>query len=194
MLRAFFQKFLENSARFLDKIGITPNMITLLGLLGAAAAAVLIGRGNLFIAGILAGSASAMDAFDGSLARFQGIKSSFGAFLDSTLDRYSEGILCIGLGYYFIQVERPDLVLWTGAAILGSMLVSYTRARAEAAGYSIHCGLFTRVERTIVLVLSLVTGLVGPGIIILAVFSNLTALQRIHSVWRQEKHKNGDTE
>ncbi|MBN1264117.1 MAG: CDP-alcohol phosphatidyltransferase family protein [Anaerolineales bacterium] len=187
LLRAVFQKFLERSAKILDSLGITPNFITLLGVLGAVLAAVLIAQGKLLIAGIVAGTASAMDAFDGSLARYQGIKSPFGAFLDSTLDRYSEGILCLGLGYYFYSIQRADMVLWVAAAILGSMLVSYTRARGEAAGYSLHCGLFTRLERTIAFVLSLIFGLVGPGIILIAVLANITALQRIFSVWQQEK-------
>ena len=189
MLRAFFRKFLERSAKVLDSIGITPNLLTLLGVIGAVLAALLLANGKLLIAGFIAGAASAMDAFDGSLARYQGATKPFGAFLDSTLDRYSEGILCFGLGLYFYSTQQYAMILWVAAAILGSMLVSYTRARGEAAGFSVHCGLFTRVERTIVFVLSLISGLVGPGIILIAVLANITALQRIFCVYRQEKNQ-----
>ncbi len=193
-IRFVFKDFLNHAAKFLDSIGITPNLITLFGVFGAVVSAWLIWQGYLLIGAATAAAAAAMDAFDGSLARFQGITSPLGAFLDSTLDRYSEGILILGLGLFFLRNGQPDMIIWCTAAVLGSMLVSYTRARGEAAGYTVRSGLFTRLERTIVFIISLAAGLPVAGIILVAVFSHVTAIQRIVEVLRQEKGQSGESE
>jgi CDP-diacylglycerol---glycerol-3-phosphate 3-phosphatidyltransferase len=192
-IRFVFKDFLNHSAEFLDSIGVTPNLITVFGVLGAAVSAWLIWQGYLLIGAATAAAAAAMDAFDGSLARFQGITSPLGAFLDSTLDRYSEGILILGLGLYFLRNGQPNMIIWCTAAVLGSILVSYTRARGEAAGYTVRSGLFTRLERTIVFIVSLAAGLPEAGIILIAVFSNITAMQRIIEVFRQDKDQSQES-
>lgn len=194
VLRAVFRKLLNRSAATLDRLGVTPNMITIFGLIGTAIAAFFVYRGQLFVAAIAAAVSAAMDAFDGSLARYQGIKGPFGAFLDSTIDRYGEGLLLMGLGLYFLEIQKPAMILVTGGAILGSMLVSYTRARGEAVGYTVRCGLFTRVERAIVLIFSLAAGYPEVGVVLVAVFANFTAIQRILTVVQQEKDSSGEQE
>ncbi len=192
-IRFIFKDFLNQASEFLDSIGITPNLITVMGVLGAAVSALLIYQGYLVIGAAAAAAAAAMDAFDGSLARYQGIKSPLGAFLDSTLDRYSEGILLLGLSLYFLRTGQPNMIVWCTAAVLGSMLVSYTRARGEAAGYVVRSGIFTRLERTIVFIVSLAVSLPVVGIIAIAVFSNITAIQRIIEVLRQEKDQSPES-
>jgi len=194
ILRSVFRKLLNRSASILDRVGVTPNMITIFGLIGTAAAAFLVYRGYLLAAAITAAAFAAMDAFDGSLARYQGVKGPFGAFLDSTIDRYGEGLLLMGVGLYFLENQKPAMILVAGAAILGSMLVSYTRARGEAVGYTVKCGIFTRVERAIVLILSLAAGYPEVGVGLVAVFANLTAIQRILAVVRQEKERSWEPE
>jgi CDP-diacylglycerol--glycerol-3-phosphate 3-phosphatidyltransferase len=172
-LRKTFKNILDPIAGFLLKIGLTPNSITLLGVVLSLGVAVLIGFGYITWAGILIVVAAPMDALDGSMARLKGITSSFGAFLDSVTDRYSEMIILGGLLVYYLQRGNallPCLLVFLSA--VGSIMVSYTKARAEALGYSAKVGILTRVERVLVLAPCLILG-------------NFTALQRILFVHQQ---------
>ncbi len=130
---------------------------------------------------------SPLDAVDGALARKAGVVGKFGAFLDSVVDRYDEMILLAGVLYYF-QTQAYTLgVMLTYAALCGSVLVSYTRARAEGLGFSGKAGIFSRIERAVVLILGLVFNQLFISVGIIAILANVTALQRIFFVWKQSK-------
>ena len=186
-LRKSFHAPLEAIAGFLLKLGITANFITLLGLVGNIVAAYLIARGQLLVGGLVAAFMAPLDAVDGALARKTGITSKFGAFLDSVVDRYDEMILLAGVLYYF-QTQASTLgVMLTYAAMCGSVLVSYTRARAEGLGFSGKAGLFSRIERSIVLILGMVFNQLLISIGIIGILANVTAVQRIFFVWKQSR-------
>ena len=186
-LRRVFKAPLDKIASFLLKIGLVPNHITILGLLGNIAAAILIARGELLWAGLTAGLMAPLDALDGAMARARGNPGKFGAFFDSTIDRYDELLLLGGLIFYFFRQTSLLGVMLTFAAAAGSVLVPYARARAEALGMEASVGILTRVGRAIVLILGLLIKqpLISVGII--ALFANITAIQRFVCVWKQSK-------
>lgn len=186
-LRQVFKAPLEKIASFLLKIGLVPNHITILGLLGNIAAAILIARGELLWAGLTAGLMAPLDALDGAMARARGCPGKFGAFFDSTIDRYDELLLLGGLIFYFFRQTSLLGVMLTFAAAAGSVLVPYARARAEALGMEASVGILTRVGRAIILILGLLIKqpLISVGII--ALFANITAIQRFVCVWKQSK-------
>ena len=133
--RTFFRGFLETIGRFFVRVGVTPNQLTLVGLFLQAVVAAVIAAGWLQLAGLLLILFSIFDAFDGTVARLTGKVSRFGAFFDSTLDRYAEAFVLFGLLIY--ETGQPGTrteVLLIYVSIVGSLLVSYTRAKAESLG------------------------------------------------------------
>jgi CDP-diacylglycerol--glycerol-3-phosphate 3-phosphatidyltransferase len=187
LLRVRFKGVLDPVAAFIHRFGITPNMLTLTGLVGNIVAAVFLSQGSFLIGGLIVLVVGPLDALDGALARLRGELSRFGAFVDSVTDRYSELFLFGGLMMYYLQ--QGDW-LWAGvvyAAAAGSILVSYTRARAEGVGFSAKCGLLTRAERFVILIPSLIFNFTTVGVALIAIFANFTALQRIHHVRQQAR-------
>ena len=169
------------------RAGVHPDTITILGLVVVALAAALIGTGQLQVAGIVLLLGLPLDALDGAVARAMNRQGHFGGLLDSTLDRYADGLIFGALGYYFATQEQPEYLILALAALLGSYAVSYVRARAGEAGISVKVGLFTRMERVVVILVALlVPALLVPGLWVLAVGTNITALQRVWFVYRQE--------
>jgi CDP-diacylglycerol---glycerol-3-phosphate 3-phosphatidyltransferase len=185
LLRKWSQGIVQPIVRTLHRLGVTPNQLTIAGFLLNLINAWLLAIGRLPLAGALILVFSALDALDGSLARISGQVTKFGGFLDSVLDRVSETALFLGLLIYFVHSGPSDQVYiyLTYLAINGSLLVSYTRARAEGLGLECRVGWFTRVERIIVLSLGLLVGWIRPVLWILAILTNLTALQRIIHVY-----------
>ncbi len=171
-------------ANFIRWTGISPNLVTFIGFCLTIVAATLMVRGQFLAAGCLLFISGIFDALDGTLARVTGRMSRYGAFLDSTLDRYSEAIALLGLLLYYSRAGSWLETTLIYITLVGSLLVSYTRARAEGIGVTCKVGIFTRAERWVVLVLGLLSGQVRLALWILAIFSNLTALQRIYAVWR----------
>ena len=174
----------------LGRIPITPNQITVIGVALTFAAAVLAALAHLRWAGVVLIFAGTFDILDGALARSSGRAYPYGAFLDSTLDRYSEGAIYIGLAAYFAGTSGPLqrwLLLATVGALAGSFLVSYVRARAQSLGFTCESGIFARPERVVATVVGLIFGGAVLYIVVfmLAILTNLTALQRIHEVWLQ---------
>lgn len=159
-------------------LGVTPNMISLFGFAGNVAAAVLITRDQLLAAGIIYLVFSALDFVDGAVARAKGLASPFGAVFDAVLDRASEALVLAACGWYFGSRGENIQAGVAFAALLGSIAVSYMRARAEVVGLSMRDGLFRRQERVALLGLGLVFNGLTLVIWPLAVLSNLTALQR----------------
>lgn len=174
----------------LGRSGITPNMLTILGLILTLGVTVTLATGYLVWGGILVLLTSAFDMFDGALARATQRNSTFGAFFDSTIDRYSEALIFLGLLLYYQGVPGAYYELsFVYLAIIGSLMVSYTRARAEALGLECKVGILARPERIILLSLGLLTGWLNFTLAILALFTNFTAAQRIYHVWLQTSGK-----
>jgi CDP-diacylglycerol--glycerol-3-phosphate 3-phosphatidyltransferase len=187
---AWVRRHAEALIAALGRTPLTPNQVTIVGLALTFFASGLVAFGQLRWAGIVLIFAGTCDIVDGALARTTRASYPYGAFLDSTLDRYSEGAVYLGLAAYFVTVDGPLqrwLVLATLAALAGSFLVSYVRARAQSLGFTCKSGLFQRPERVVVTVIGLIIG--GPvlyGVVfLLAIVTNITALQRIREVWLQ---------
>jgi len=178
------QEVADAIGRNVGRTGVTPNMISLAGLAGNLFAAWLITREALLAAGIVYLAFSALDLVDGAVARATGTTSPFGAIFDSILDRASEAIVLAACAWYF--GERGEYVQAgvTYAALFGSVAVSYMRARAEIVGLSMREGLFRRQERVALLGLGLLFNALTVVVALLAVLSNLTALQRFWMIAR----------
>jgi CDP-diacylglycerol--glycerol-3-phosphate 3-phosphatidyltransferase len=170
------------------KAGLTPNMVTAAGIGLNLAATPLIVLGHFWWAAAIFVAASICDLLDGSLARFSGTESAFGAFLDSTMDRVSEGVTLIALGVYYARMDRlPELVA-VFVFLMASYLVSYERARAEALGLDCKVGLMSRPERIVVLTAGFIFAqwyVLSVAVYVLAVLTTFTVLQRILHVRRQ---------
>ncbi|MBC7234530.1 MAG: CDP-alcohol phosphatidyltransferase family protein [Chloroflexi bacterium] len=186
-LRKVFGKSLDMIAAVLDRWGVTANALTIAGCLLNVGVGVLLALGYLRLGGVLLLGASGLDGLDGTLARIGRGPTKFGAFLDSVLDRVSESALFIGLAWHFMEQSGRTEVLLAAITLVGSLLVSYTRARAEGLGLDCKVGLLTRVERCLVLFLALTLGVIGPALWILAVGTWLTALHRVLHVYATVK-------
>ncbi|MCB9079760.1 MAG: CDP-alcohol phosphatidyltransferase family protein [Anaerolineaceae bacterium] len=182
--RKYSQSFLEPLARFISTTGVSPNVITITGFILMIGVAFVLAQGHFLLGGILITGVAIFDAVDGTLARMMGRTSRFGAFLDSTLDRFSEAVIFLGLFIYFINQDGQLQLILIYATVVGSLMVSYARARAEGIGVPLKDGLFTRFERVFLLVVGLVFNWLTPILWLLAIFSNLTAIQRMYLVWR----------
>jgi len=192
LMRAWFKFVLDPIAGFLNRLGLMPNTVTLIGLAGTLVASVLLARGNFLVGGILVLAMGPIDALDGTMARLRGEATEFGAFVDSVTDRYSELLILGGLLVYFLQ--QGDVLTGTlvFAAAAGSVLVSYVKARAEGLHFEARVGILTRMERYLVMAPSLILGYPKVGLWIIAILANLTAVQRIVHVRRQARSGKGN--
>jgi CDP-diacylglycerol--glycerol-3-phosphate 3-phosphatidyltransferase len=175
--------------RLLGLERLSPNTLTVIGLFVNLLSGILIGAGFLVLGGLVLLLASVFDILDGAVARVTGKVYRYGAFLDSTTDRYAEGFTYIGLLYYYLfnghHTVEPMLVI---ASLTGSLLVSYVRARAQSLGFVCDGGILARPERVVIICLGLlVSQLLLPLLWVLAVLTNVTAVQRIWFVWRQSR-------
>ena len=174
-------------AEFLARMGLTPNAVTVLGLALTVAVAAVIATGQTQLGGVLLILTLAFDAVDGTLARLTGATSRFGAFLDSTLDRWAEVALYSALIWLLLQQGQDAGVMLAAAAMATSLLVSYTRARAEGVGIPCKEGLLTRLERMILLIAGLILNQIILALAVIAVLAGVTAVQRIWATWQQSK-------
>lgn len=188
VLRVQLKGVLDTAAGFLLKMGLTPNSLTILGLVGHVLAAYLLARGWIFWGGVVLLLMAPADALDGSMARLQGGVQPFGAFLDSVTDRYAEMIVFGGLLLYYIPQGNLWASGWVYLAMMGSVMVSYSRARAESLGIAAKNGILTRLERYLVLIPSLLFQFPMVGAAIIAVLGNVTAFQRIWRVRQEGRH------
>jgi phosphatidylglycerophosphate synthase len=178
--------------RFLANLGLTANMLTVIGLVLNGVVAIIIATGHEVVGGVLLLVASAFDMLDGAVARATGTTTKFGGFLDSTLDRYSEVVVYLGVLIFMLDTDDAR----TGAILVlisatGALLISYARARAEAAGYSASVGLVARPERVILLGICLIIGKPLWALWALAIATHLTAATRIIHVWRLSLREQG---
>ena len=181
-------EFREIARNRLIESRLTPNAISMTGLVLNLAAAVLILE-DLFVLGAFAFIiGSVMDTLDGRYSRMSGKGTSFGAFLDSTLDRMEEGIVLTAVGYQFSRAGDDIAVAAVVVAVLASLMVSYTRARAEALGVECKVGIADRAVRVVILSAGLVfefADLLAPAVYVLAALSTITVFQRIWHVRKQ---------
>jgi CDP-diacylglycerol---glycerol-3-phosphate 3-phosphatidyltransferase len=189
-MRLWFKGILDPLANFLTRIGLTPTAITLTGVAGNIVGAILIANGQLLWGGILALLMGPLDALDGTMARLRGEASNWGAFVDSVSDRYSELLILGGLLYYYAAQSNMLGVMLVFTAAAGSVLVSYTKARADSLKFDANTGILTRMERYMILAPGLIIGYYYPMVLmvavaIIALLANITAFQRIWKVRKQ---------
>jgi CDP-diacylglycerol--glycerol-3-phosphate 3-phosphatidyltransferase len=186
-VRAAFARITAQAGARVHGWGVHPDTITIVGTGVVALAAVCIGAGQWFAAGLLLLLSLPLDALDGAVARAMGRTDRRGAVLDSTLDRYADGFIFAGFAYYFASFGERTLLLLTFAALIGTFVVSYVRARAGEADLSVKIGLFSRFERVLVLLAMLLLPFawaVPAGMVVLAVGTNVTGVQRLLYVYR----------
>lgn len=177
--------------RLISRTPLTPNAITWLGFIITIAAGVLVVTNHLLAAGIVVLVAGLFDMLDGALARLTERVSRFGAILDSTLDRLSEAVLLLGLLVIFVRGQDFAECILVGFALVGSLMVSYIRARMEGLGIECKAGLFTRPERVIVMALGLLLSRFDPALLValsvITFFSWYTVIERMVYAWRKLK-------
>ena len=194
-LQEFFLKILSPLIHLLTKWKVSPNTITLAGLFITVLSAVAFTFGHIRLGGFLVLLGGLCDTFDGCVARSTGKTTRHGAFFDSVIDRYSELIMFFGVTGHFIRIHDYLTATVLFFALCGSIMVSYCRARAESLGFDAKAGIMQRAERIILLGFGALIHITALKIAIwlIAILSNLTALQRIRQVYRQEtnpiKHK-----
>jgi CDP-diacylglycerol--glycerol-3-phosphate 3-phosphatidyltransferase len=187
--RGWTEKIVTALVRPLHRVGVPPDLLTIVGLVTTLGAAGLLAFGYQRLGGVVIIPASIFDALDGALARLGGKTTPYGAFLDSTLDRWGEIALYLGLLYYYSQRAARMETILIYLTIAGSLMVSYTRARAEGLGIECRVGLFTRLERLLTLIAGLLLGLMPWALGVLALFTNLTAVQRLWHVRQQTRKR-----
>jgi CDP-diacylglycerol--glycerol-3-phosphate 3-phosphatidyltransferase len=192
-MRFRFRGVLDPIGAFLNRIGLMPNTMTILGLIGNTVGAILLAQGRMTAGGLIILAMGPVDALDGTMARLRGEPSEFGAFVDSVTDRYSELVIFGGLLIYYVLQGNWTAALVTYLAAAGSVLVSYVRARASSLGYDTKVGILTRMERYLVLAPTLVFNIPLVGLWIIAILANITALQRIWDVRRQTRGSNKES-
>lgn len=192
MFTTRFQQWVRRRAQslagWLGGLPITPNQVTVAGMLVIFVAAGLVATGHLLPGAVVLAFGAAFDILDGALARATRRSHPLGAFLDSTTDRFAEAAVYIGLAAYYVGQPNPrPAVLGVLLALVGSFSVSYVRARAQSLGFKCESGLFARPERIVATIVGLVFGgfVLFAVIWALALLTNFTALQRILEVWRQ---------
>ncbi|MDD3246916.1 MAG: CDP-alcohol phosphatidyltransferase family protein [Methanosarcina sp.] len=172
---------------FARSIPLSPNTLTLMGFAVSVAAGAAFALGKSFEGGLLILFSGVFDALDGGVARAKGRITPFGGVLDSVCDRYSDGLMFLGImagaingRLSFTPVLGIDGWLWAGFALIGSFLVSYTRARAESAGCrKLSIGIAERTERMLILALGALSGFLGWALVLIAIFSHITIIQRV---------------
>jgi CDP-diacylglycerol--glycerol-3-phosphate 3-phosphatidyltransferase len=192
-LRSQWDKIMRPVGRWLARTPLSPDAVTLLGVLIQVGVAVLIVQAHLLVAGLIAIVAALADGFDGALAKAKGQTSSFGALLDSTTDRLADALYFLPIAWlYGVAPDVPgrasDLIAGLAlAGLVASFLVSYVKARAESLGFDCNVGIAERGERLVLLIAALILDLVLVGVAALAVLSTITFLQRLVYVRRQAK-------
>jgi CDP-diacylglycerol--glycerol-3-phosphate 3-phosphatidyltransferase len=191
-IRGIWDKGMKPVGGFIGRSGVTPNQITLLGVVVQAVVSYLIVVDRLAEAGFVLIAAALLDTVDGAVAKARGLTTKFGAFLDSTMDRLSDALVFLPVAWLYLAeptAARADQQ-WVAALALVtlvlSFLVSYARARAEGLGFDCNVGLIERAERLIIMILALVfNDLLPAGLALLALASLITLVQRMMHVYKQ---------
>lgn len=191
------KRIISAVVRGLARSRINPNVLTFMGLLMNIGCGVLYGYGMFFKAGLLMILANIFDMFDGQVARLRGRVTRFGAFFDSVIDRYSDIIVFVGIMIYYARPTENHstlLVALTGLALVGSVMISYSRARAESLDIACKVGFLERPERVVLLIIGALTEIGPPNMFlhkmpqvlwVLAILSHWTVVHRIYHTWRE---------
>ena len=191
-IRGIWDKGMKPVGGFIGRSGVTPNQITLLGVVVQAVVSYLIVRDRLTEAGFVLIAAALLDTVDGAVAKARGLTSKFGAFLDSTMDRLSDALVFLPIAWLYLAEPAADRAdqEWVAAvafaALVLSFLVSYAKARAEGLGFDCNVGLIERAERLIIMIVALVfNDLLPAALVVLALASLVTLVQRMVHVHKQ---------
>jgi CDP-diacylglycerol---glycerol-3-phosphate 3-phosphatidyltransferase len=166
---------------------IHPNVLTFLGLVINGGAAVLLASGRFFAAGLVMLAAGLFDMVDGRVARATGQVTLFGAFFDSVVDRYSDLVLLMGLLVYYASINRFFYIVLTAVVMTGSVMVSYTRARAECIIPKCKVGFMERPERMVLFILGAVFNRMAPVLWVIAILANITVIHRMIYTWQEAR-------
>ncbi len=193
-LRNGFLKIMQPIIDVFIKAEVNPNTFTTIGFIVSLFSAYFFAVGSIRAGGALLLIAGIFDIMDGRVARATGQVTKFGALYDSTLDRYSEVIVFFGIIYYFVGADHMVASVMAAIALGGSIMVSYVRARAEGLGFSCKVGIMQRPERVVTLGITALIHLYVfiAGVIFVAIFANITAIQRIYYIWAQENGKKSE--
>ena len=187
MLSSRFSHFLDKPlSPIAKKLGINPNILTVAGFLITATAAIILPY-NMKVGGALILCGGFFDVLDGVIARANNRSTDFGAFLDSVLDRYADSFLLLGFSWYFLKNGLTSGMFISLGAMIGALIISYTKARAEGLGKKCHTGLMERPERIILMAFGALTGWILPVMWILLVLTHITVIQRIYHTWKLMK-------
>ncbi len=193
-VKNWYLRLITPVVNFFIGLELNPNFFTTIGFILTVGAAVLFATGYLTVAGIIVLLAGTFDIIDGKVARATKRVTKFGALYDSTLDRYSEVIMFFGLAFYFVKNDMFISSVAVSFALGGSVMVSYVRARAEALGFQCKVGIMQRPERVVYIGFGAIFSFIHVGtlifaILLVAVFANVTAIQRLYHIWAQENGK-----
>lgn len=184
-MREFGYGIVNPMGKALYRLGVHPDLVTILGCGLVLLAGIPIGQGQLQVGAVLLLLALPCDVLDGAVARAMERKGQFGAVLDSSLDRYADGFIFAALSYYFAVQGRTEWIIVAQAAMLGTFMVSYIRARAESVGVIAKIGLLSRMERSVIIIpMLLFPVLLEVLLLVLAIGTNVTTLQRLWFVYR----------
>lgn len=181
------KRIVDSLVGWLANLKINPNVLTLIGLVINIAAAVLFANGLFFWAGLVVLFAGIFDIVDGEVARRTKRVTTFGAFFDSVIDRYSDLLLLLGLMIWYAEVDRIFYVGLTGLVLIGSVMTSYSRARAESLIPACKVGFLERPERVVLMIIGALTNRMAAVLWVMAILSNWTVSQRIWYTWRETK-------
>jgi len=191
-IRGIWDRGMKPVGGFVGRSGITPNQVTILGVVVQGVVSYLIVIDRLVAAGFVLIAAALLDTVDGAIAKARGLVTKFGAFLDSTLDRLSDALVFLPIAWLYLADPTPERAdqQWVAALALVtlvlSILVSYAKARAEGLGFDCNVGLIERAERLIIMIVALVfNALLPAALVVLALASLVTLVQRVAHVYKQ---------
>jgi CDP-diacylglycerol---glycerol-3-phosphate 3-phosphatidyltransferase len=179
------KRVVDSIVRGLSRFHVSPNLLTFIGLLINIFAAVLFAKNLLFWAGLVVIFAGIFDIVDGEVARLTHRVTKFGAFFDSVIDRYSDLLLLLGIMLWYGKMDRTFYVGLTGLVLIGSVMTSYTRARAESLIPQCKVGFLERPERIVLLIIGALSNRMAAVLWVMAILSNWTVSQRIWYTWRE---------
>lgn len=171
--------------RGISLLGVNPNLLTFVGFLITLLAAYYLAQGRFFDAGIVIIFSGIFDMLDGRLARITNKVTKFGAFFDSVLDRYSDMALFLGLLIHYARIQQMTYLVLAGIVMMGAVMTSYTRARAESLIPLCKVGFMERPERLVLIIIGALSGKMAPVLWVMAIMSNLTVIHRIVYTWKQ---------
>ena len=189
-MRLRLKGIIEPAADFFIRLGIHPNTMTLIGMGGNIVGALFLAFGYMTVGGLFILVSGPFDGLDGTMARRLNQPSKFGAFVDSVTDRWSEMFILMGLLFYYLREGQLLACMLVFAATMGSVMVSYTKSRAEALGFDCNVGVLTRMERYLVMTPALIFNVPIVALWVIAVLANITAIQRTAYV-RQQAYQKG---